>query len=516
MHNVNINFKDTEMITVTRGQWFPLTIGNVMWNGAAFDFSKASDVEVALVSGLGTRHVLQSTAGAPNEVLCVCDGSAPGTGEYSLELTCSDDQGRRYRMQSGSAMLRVTDGGEVSTPGGMVHLSGDHWELTADVEMREAAAKTYMSLLEEARQAMAAATAKAETAKETLSKAADEATAAARLVHDKVDLHVTGRVNVTATSDDATGLKTATLNDDGVQVYVISDGNAVTGGHVTWSKYFLGKFVNMMTKDTLGASLGDLLMVTKRSGALYAFVMPLNDAKAADGDFPGADGLETVWDKTQVNKIPSIQSAVAGIENREARTVDGAQNMNDNLKTGFYPYCTLGRPSGGADDWYTLRTWRSKDADRNGYFSVEQVAVCRGGENLGKVFYRIIFVRDDRKNDNFGEWTQINGGGGGESKPVDGCTLEYLVYDGKGHFTLQVPWKFDHKKYYYMVALFFDGKHSPFEHECNTPEGNNIFYVEDIDYKDLDHGSDVQVDIFVRNGKGRWPGSKIFSALLRI
>ena len=33
-----------------------------------------------------------------------------------------------------------------------MQVTGDMWELTADVEMHEAAARTYMSLLEEARQ----------------------------------------------------------------------------------------------------------------------------------------------------------------------------------------------------------------------------------------------------------------------------------------------------------------------------------------------------------------------------
>ena len=33
-----------------------------------------------------------------------------------------------------------------------MQVTGDTWELTADVEMHEAAARTYMSLLEEARQ----------------------------------------------------------------------------------------------------------------------------------------------------------------------------------------------------------------------------------------------------------------------------------------------------------------------------------------------------------------------------
>ena len=210
---------------------------------------------------------------------------------------------------------------------------------------------------------------------------------------------------------DATGTAApdvSSLGEGQVWFYVITDGT-LTGSKVkfsdTLSKAFFGK-------TGVGASVGDLLMVTKVKYLLVTTtvykVIPLNDAKAADGDFPGCDGLETIWDKTQINKIPSLQNSVAGIENREGKIRDGS-NMNDNLQTGFYPYCTLGRPAGSGDGcWYTLRTWRSKDADSSGYYTIEQIAVARGGNYLGRVFYRIIFVKDDRTGDNFGDWVEIS------------------------------------------------------------------------------------------------------------
>ena len=193
---------------------------------------------------------------------------------------------------------------------------------------------------------------------------------------------VKGTLNATGTA----APDVSSLGEGQVWFYVITDGT-LTGSKVkfsdTLSKAFFGK-------TGVGASVGDLLMVTKVKYLLVTTtvykVIPLNDAKAADGDFPGCDGLETIWDKTQINKIPSLQNSVAGIENREGKIRDGS-NMNDNLQTGFYPYCTLGRPAGSGDGcWYTLRTWRSKDADSSGYYTSEQIAVARGGNYLGRVF----------------------------------------------------------------------------------------------------------------------------------
>lgn len=47
------------MITVTKGQWFPLTLGNIQWQGAAMDMTTATDISVALVSALGIRKAMK-------------------------------------------------------------------------------------------------------------------------------------------------------------------------------------------------------------------------------------------------------------------------------------------------------------------------------------------------------------------------------------------------------------------------------------------------------------------------
>lgn len=211
---------------------------------------------------------------------------------------------------------------------------------------------------------------------------------------------VKGTLNATGTA----APDVSSLGEGQVWFYVITDGT-LTGSKVkfsdTLSKTFFGK-------TGVGASVGDLLMVTKVKYALITTtvykVIPLNDAKAADGDFPGCDGLETIWDKTQINKIPSLQNSLAGVENREMKTY-GESNMNNALDTGFYPWCTTGRPS-GSDGAFTLKTLKSKDADSNGYYTIEQIAYGRQNSVAGKVYYRQIYWKSSSENV-FNDWVEI-------------------------------------------------------------------------------------------------------------
>ena len=139
------------MITVTKGQWFPLTIGNISYGGAAFDLQGATEVSASLVSTLGVKSPLSFEITAYNELSAVNDGSLPA-GKYAIELSCKGSDGKAYRMKSPGAVIEVSST-TTSTGSTSVRVSGDEWELTADVEMHEGQARTYMSLLEEARKA---------------------------------------------------------------------------------------------------------------------------------------------------------------------------------------------------------------------------------------------------------------------------------------------------------------------------------------------------------------------------
>ena len=71
------------MITVTKGQWFPLTIGNISYDGATFDLQGATDVAAFLVSTLGMKSPLSFEITAYNEISAVCDGSL-SAGKYGI------------------------------------------------------------------------------------------------------------------------------------------------------------------------------------------------------------------------------------------------------------------------------------------------------------------------------------------------------------------------------------------------------------------------------------------------
>lgn len=163
-------------------------------------------------------------------------------------------------------------------------------------------------------------------------------------------------------------------------------------------------------KDKLGASVGDICVIAKLNSLPVYRILPLNDAKAANGgEFPGADGLETVWDKTQVNKIPGIETtANEAYSLAEAATMESLSesNMNNALQTGVYPWCTLGRPT-GATGAFTCIVKKSYNADGGGYYTIEQTAYGRQDE-LGQIYKRVIFQKSDGSDTQYGEWIRID------------------------------------------------------------------------------------------------------------
>lgn len=158
------------MITVTKGQWFPLTIGNISYGGAAFDLQGATEVSASLVSTLGVKSPLNFEISAFNEISAVCDGSL-SAGKYGIEVSCKGADGKAYRMKSPGAIIEVSSSTTSSTGSTSVRVAGDEWELTADVEMHEGQARTYMSLLEEVRQGAVKATEEATDATNAINEA---------------------------------------------------------------------------------------------------------------------------------------------------------------------------------------------------------------------------------------------------------------------------------------------------------------------------------------------------------
>lgn len=153
-----------------------------------------------------------------------------------------------------------------------------------------------------------------------------------------------------------------------------------------------------------GASVGDAVIVIKYKMGPIDFPiikhLPLNDAKAPNGSFPGAMGLESPWDKTQINKIPALETAVNESFKYPTR---GESNMNNALESGVYPWCTSGRPS-GCSGAFTCFVERTTTADGAGFYTIKQTALGRQNEN-GRVWTRFIFHRTGETQ--FGDWKEV-------------------------------------------------------------------------------------------------------------
>ena len=227
--------------------------------------------------------------------------------------------------------------------------------------------------------------------------------------------NISGTLDVTKAAT-ATAINNAydNLSTGQMLFYLISDssGNlpSLKGETSVTFHTDVAKLVNT-TGAALGASVGDLFVVAKVKvllvNVLICRILPLNDAKAANGSFPGSMGLESVWDKTQINKISGIETKANNaysIANANDFLTRSGSNMNDCLTQGVYPWCTLGRPAGSTGA-YTLVVRRSSTADGNGYYTVEQTAYGREGE-LGQVYKRLVFIKDSTAE--YGDWIRID------------------------------------------------------------------------------------------------------------
>lgn len=217
------------------------------------------------------------------------------------------------------------------------------------------------------------------------------------------NMKISGTVNL-AKAEGKTTLQDAYngLSVGEMAFYLVTDSNGLlpspNQAYVTVDDSVRALFT---TDSALGASVGDIVVVAKMKVLLVNTpvyrILPLNDAKAASGSFPGAMGLESPWDKKQVNLVPTALQF----------PTRGGENMNDCLEPGIYPWCTLGRPT-GATGAFTLSVAKSTTADNAGYYTIEQTCYGREGET-GRIFRRIIF--QNASETQYNDWVEITGAG---------------------------------------------------------------------------------------------------------
>ena len=222
----------------------------------------------------------------------------------------------------------------------------------------------------------------------------------------KGTIPLTGSINLTTESVASLGIKYAKVANNSLNFYVIADSSGKLPSSET--RININSSITSLV-GAEGANVGDIFVVGKLDLKPVYKVIPLNDAKAANGSYTGTNGIMTPWDKARVNKVDGIEGTANNALNRANNALNNLPtltetNMNNALATGVYPWCTLGRPAGSTGA-YTCITIHTTTKDGNGFDTIEQTAYGRQGE-LGKVYKRTIFKSDSETQ--FGDWIKIS------------------------------------------------------------------------------------------------------------
>ena len=222
----------------------------------------------------------------------------------------------------------------------------------------------------------------------------------------KGTIPLTGSINLTTESVASLGIKYAKVANNSLNFYVIADSSGKLPSSET--RININSSITSLV-GAEGANVGDIFVVGKLDLKPVYKVIPLNDAKAANGSYAGTNGIMTPWDKARVNKVDGIEGTANNALNRANNALNNLPtltetNMNNALATGVYPWCTLGRPDGSTGA-YTCITIHTTTKDGNGFDTIEQTAYGRQGE-LGKVYKRTIFKSDSETQ--FGDWIKIS------------------------------------------------------------------------------------------------------------
>lgn len=182
--------------------------------------------------------------------------------------------------------------------------------------------------------------------------------------------------------------------------------------------------VNADKFSPIGANVGDIIALTRvsipvadlatslgvtisLSGNIELYQYKLwctNDAKPADGTFPGAPGIVTPWDKQQINAV----ARKIGISDILPTHNNWDSNMNECFETGIYPWCLTGRPAGSSPGTHYTLVVQKSTPDNSGYYTIIQTCYGREGTDFGKIYQRIFFRKDDGTTDWGDGWRRLD------------------------------------------------------------------------------------------------------------
>lgn len=247
-----------------------------------------------------------------------------------------------------------------------------------------------------------------------------------KIVAAKVGMAISGTVNLTTgtfSTVDNSSLNTyarvfANMKSGEMRMYLVADSNgnlpstSETSVTVPYDGVLGPAYLYFGKSAAFGVSVGDICVLFKRSSVLNVCrIIPLNDVKPASGDFPGADGLATVWDKERINKVDGIEWTANYVrdnylhkDNRFPSRAAWLINVDTCLDNGVYPTCDSASINvGWTNNYFTCIVQRTSTVDNGGYHTIEQTAYGRGADE-GHVYKRIIFYKSDGTDTQYGEW----------------------------------------------------------------------------------------------------------------
>lgn len=157
----------------------------------------------------------------------------------------------------------------------------------------------------------------------------------------------------------------------------------------------------LMGEADKGYSVGDILAIVHYANVpllgaplLKGMILPTQDAKPRKGNFPGADGIETIYDKEQIMKVMSLFTGNG--------QVSGNFYAGEVYEPGLYFKMTLGRPAGSEDgEEYLLLVTPGKRYE-NGWRDILQI--CFSLKYPGKSFYRWGNFNPSNVFQSYGNW----------------------------------------------------------------------------------------------------------------
>ena len=233
-----------------------------------------------------------------------------------------------------------------------------------------------------------------------------------------------GAVDMESGTEDVDKVAAMLTNEQSVALAIIYGRNKLNLGQTRFNvnSGFLRTDKYFFSENPIGVNVGDLLIIQKILGITRLQIIPVQDAKPAEGSYYATDGVISGRDKARINKIDGIESHLTDTRNWLTSVNDTLErnlhrtrfpygvNINDCITTGVCAYTPLILNNITAN--WTIFVDCSSDPDSGGYYHLKQTAICRDGSNIGKMWTRLGWYKGEGEDLNFLDWQEMGGDGG--------------------------------------------------------------------------------------------------------